>query len=247
MLALGIDIGGTGIKGAVVDTRTGAFTVERLRIATPSPATPVAVSGVVDQIVKHFDWSGPVGCTFPGVVKSGVIRTGANVDRHWVDQPGAEIFAKKTGCQVAVVNDADAAGEAEARFGHPEAKNGVVVLLTLGTGIGSALMHDGVVVPNTEFGHLNIGKREAEALAAESVRERDELSWKKWSKRLSAVLVDLEELLWPDVFIIGGGISKKGDKFIPRLTCRTPVTAALLLNQAGIVGAALAAERLVGS
>lgn len=244
MLALGIDIGGTGIKGAVVDTTTGEFTVERLRIPTPNPSTPDAVADVVGQIASHFEWHGPVGCTFPGVVKDGVIRTGANVDKSWVDQSGAAIFAEATGCPVAVVNDADAAGEAEARFGHEMAGSGVVVLLTLGTGIGSALISDGVLIPNTELGHLKMRKKDAETRASESVREREDLDWKTWSKRLSDYLVDLEQLLWPDLFVIGGGISKKSDKFIPHLQCATPVVPATLLNQAGIVGAALAAERM---
>jgi polyphosphate glucokinase len=244
MLALGIDIGGTGIKGAVVDTATGEFTVERLRIPTPDPSTPTAVAAVVGEIASHFDWHGPVGCTFPGVVKDGVILTGSNVNRHWVGQAGASIFAEATGCPVALVNDADAAGQAEARFGHEKAGTGVVILLTLGTGIGSALMNDGVLVPNTEFGHLKMRKKEAETRASESVREREDLDWKTWSKRLSDYLVDLEELLWPDLYVIGGGISKKSDKFIPHLQCVTPVVVATLLNQAGIVGAALAAERM---
>jgi polyphosphate glucokinase len=245
MQALGIDIGGTGIKGAVVDTATGALTVERLRIETPHPATPDAVSDVVRRITQHFAWTGPVGCTFPGVVKGGTIRTAANVDHDWVDLPADRLFAKATGCKVAVINDADAAGEAEARFGHEQARRGVVVLLTLGTGIGSALVVDGVLIPNTEFGHLKMGRkqRDAERLAAESVREREDLGWKGWARRLSDYLSELEQLLWPDLFVLGGGVSKKADKFIPHIRCATPILAAQLLNQAGIVGAALAAER----
>ncbi len=246
MQALGIDIGGTGIKGAVVDLVTGQFVVERLRIETPEHSTPDAVGAIVAQITTHFDWKGPVGCTFPGVVGAGVIRTAANVDPAWIGADAASTFASATGCRVAVVNDADAAGEAEARFGHPDARTGSVVMLTLGTGIGSALINDGVLVPNTEFGHLKIGKKQidAEDLAAESVRERDELGWKEWSKRLSHYLSHLEDLLWPDLFVVGGGVSKKADKFVPRLECRTPVVPAQLLNTAGIVGAALAATRL---
>ncbi|HEY5155509.1 MAG TPA: ROK family protein [Acidimicrobiales bacterium] len=246
MQTLGIDIGGTGIKGAVVDTATGEFTVERLRIDTPQPATPDAVSGVVSRITEHFAWTGPVGCTFPGVVKHGVIRTAANVDHAWIDLSAADVFAKATGCPVAVVNDADGAGEAEARFGHEQARVGVVVLLTLGTGIGSALVVDGELIPNTEFGHLKMGKkqRDAERLAAESVRESEDLGWKGWANRLSDYLRELEQLLWPDLFVLGGGVSKKADKFIPHIRCATPVVAAELLNQAGIVGAALAAERM---
>ncbi len=246
MQALGIDIGGTGIKGAVVDTATGELTVERLRIETPSPATPAAVSDVVRQITEHFEWTGPVGCTFPGVVKHGVIRTAANVDHEWIDLGAEKVFATATGCAVAVVNDADAAGEAECRFGHEQARSGVVVLLTLGTGIGSAVVIDGELIPNTEFGHLKMGKkqRDAEDLAAESVRESEDLGWKGWANRLSEYLRELEQLLWPDLFVLGGGVSKKADKFIPHIRCATPVVAAELMNQAGIVGAALAAERM---
>jgi polyphosphate glucokinase len=246
MQALGIDIGGTGIKGAVVDLATGEFVVERLRIETPERSTPDAVGEIVAQITTHFAWKGPVGCTFPGVVAAGVIRTAANVDTSWIGVDAASTFATTTGCRVAVVNDADAAGEAEARFGHPDARTGSVVMLTLGTGIGSALINDGVLVPNTEFGHLKIGKKQvdAEDLAAESVRERDDLGWKEWSKRLSHYLSHLEDLLWPDLYVLGGGVSKKADKFVPHLECRTPVVPAQLLNTAGIVGAALAAGRL---
>ena len=245
MQALGIDIGGTGIKGAVVDTATGQFVVERLRIETPQPATPEAVSAVVARITEHFSWTGPVGCTFPGVVKHGVIRTAANVDHAWVELAAEDVFAQATGCPVTVVNDADAAGVAESLFGHEQARTGLVVLLTLGTGIGSAMMLDGELVPNTEFGHLKMGKKDAEDRAAESVREREGLSWKGWAHRLGDYLRELESLLWPDLFVLGGGVSKKADKFIPHIRCSTPVVAARLLNQAGIVGAALAAERTV--
>ncbi len=183
-----------------------------------------------------------MGVTFPGVVKGGTIHTAANVDEKWLGIDAEALFSKVTGCSVTVVNDADAAGEAEARFGHPQARTGVVVLLTLGTGIGSALVADGVLIPNTELGHLKMGKHQidAEKLAAELVREREHLSWKKWSKRVSDYLEALEALLWPDLFVIGGGVSSSADKFLSRLECRTPVVAAQLQNQAGIVGAALA-------
>jgi polyphosphate glucokinase len=244
MQALGIDIGGSGIKGAVVDLDTGEFAVERLRIPTPEHSTPDAVAEVVAQITSHFDWTGPVGATFPGVVSGGVVHTAANVDRAWVGADAAGTFSASTGCPVVVVNDADAAGVAEARFGHPVARTGVVLMLTLGTGIGSALLVDGVLVPNTELGHLKIGKHQidAEDLAAESVREGEDLGWKAWAKRVSHVLEHLEGLLWPNLFVLGGGVSKKSDKFVPHLECRTPVVPAQLLNQAGIVGAALASS-----
>jgi polyphosphate glucokinase len=245
MQALGIDIGGTGIKGAVVDTETGEFTTDRLRIKTPHPATPTAVTEVVGQIAAHFQWTGPVGATFPGVVKGGTIHTAANVDKQWIGHDAAGTFAVEVGVPVVVVNDADAAGEAEARFGHPEARTGVVLLLTLGTGIGSALVADGVLIPNTELGHLKMGSKQldAEKLASELVREHEKLSWKQWAKRVNTYLEYLENLLWPDLYVLGGGVSKEPDKFVPHLKCRTPVVAAQLENRAGIVGAAMAAAR----
>ena len=246
MQTLGIDIGGTGIKGAVVDTATGEFTVERLRIDTPQPATPDAVSGVVSRITEHFAWTGPVGCTFPGVVKHGVIRTAANVDHAWIDLSAADVFAKATGCPVAVVNDADGAGEAEARFGHEQARVGVVVLLTLGTGIGSALVVDGELIPNTEFGHLELDGKDAELRASDRAREADEMSWEKWAVRVQDYLRHVEALLSPRLFIIGGGVSKKSDRFFPLIDIRTPMVPATLLNNAGIIGAAVTAEQSHG-
>ena len=242
MQALGIDIGGTGIKGAVVDTESGRLMTDRLRIKTPHPATPDGVTEVVGQIARHFSWTGPIGATFPGVVKGGTIHTAANVDSAWLGVDAAHVFGKATGCPVSVVNDADAAGEAEARFGHPEARHGVVLMLTLGTGIGSALVVDGLLVPNTELGHLKMGRDQvdAEKQASEIARERDHLSWKKWARRLSDYLEALEVLLWPDLFVLGGGVSSSADKFVPHLTCVTPVVGAQLQNQAGIIGAALA-------
>ena len=245
MKALGIDIGGTGIKGALVDTATGQFTTDRLRIKTPHPATPDSVAAVVGELARHFSWKGPIGATFPGVVKGGTIHTAANVDPAWLGLDAGRVFAGATGVPVAVVNDADAAGEAEARFGHPQARSGVVLLLTLGTGIGSALVADGVLIPNTELGHLKMTSKQvdAEKLASELVREREKLSWRKWAKRVSRYLEALEVLFWPDLFVLGGGVSSSADKFLPRLTCSTPVVAAQLENRAGIVGAALAAER----
>jgi polyphosphate glucokinase len=244
MHALGIDIGGTGIKGAVVDTATGQLVTERERIRTPRPAKPEPVADVVGQITRHFEWTGTIGVTFPGVVKGGTIHTAANLHKAWIGLDSASTFAKATGCgDVHVINDADAAGVAEVRFGHPEACHGVVILLTLGTGIGSAFLMDGVLVPNSELGHLKLGPQqiEAERRASELVREHEDLTWKKWAKRLTEYLVTLEELLWPDLFLIGGGASAQADRFVPLLECRTPVEPAQLLNQAGIVGAALLA------
>jgi len=245
MKALGIDIGGTGIKGAVVDTKRGRLLTDRLRLLTPKPATPDAVSTVLAECVKHFDWDGPIGCTFPGVVKGGMVHTAANLDDTWVGLHAAELFTKATGRPVTVVNDADAAGEAEARFGAAHGEPGLVIALTLGTGIGSALVVDGRLVPNTELGHLPLRGDGAEKWAANSVRERDELSWEDWAARVSEYLVMVEDLFWPDLFILGGGVSKKAENFVPLLTCRTEVVPAELLNQAGIVGAALAVHRHV--
>lgn len=241
---LGIDVGGTGIKGAPVDTRTGQLLADRHRILTPQPATPDAVAGVVGELARHFDWTGPAGATFPAVMKHGVAQTAANVDRSWIGADAAALFAKAIGGEVTVVNDADAAGIAEMHFGAGRGHDGVVLVITLGTGIGSALFVEGVLVPNTEFGHLQMDGRDAEHIAAESVREQDELSWKKWSKRLNDYLQMLEGLFSPDLFVIGGGVSKKSGKFIPRLDLSTEVVPAELLNEAGIVGGALAhAER----
>jgi polyphosphate glucokinase len=241
---LGIDVGGTGIKGAPVDTRTGQLLADRHRILTPHPATPDAVAGVVGELAEFFDWTGPAGATFPAVMKHGVAQTAANVDQSWIGADAAALFATAIGGEVTVVNDADAAGIAEMRFGAARGHDGVVLVITLGTGIGSALFVEGVLVPNTELGHLQMDGRDAEHIAAESVREQDELSWKKWSKRLSEYLQMLEGLFSPDLFVIGGGVSKKSGKFIPRLDLNTEVVPAELLNEAGIVGAALAhAER----
>jgi polyphosphate glucokinase len=245
MKALGIDIGGTGIKGAVVDTKKGRLVTDRLRLLTPRPATPEAVSAVMAECVKHFEWEGTIGCTFPGVVKGGRVHTAANLDDSWVGLHAAELFTTATGCPVTVVNDADAAGEAEARFGAAHGEPGLVIALTLGTGIGSALVVDGRLAPNSELGHLPLRGGGAETYAANSVRERLELSWEDWAARLSEYLVMVEDLFWPDLFIVGGGVSKKADRFVPLLSCRTPVVPAELLNQAGIVGAALAVHRHV--
>ncbi len=243
MKALGIDIGGTGIKGAVVDTKKGHLVTDRLRLLTPEPATPQAVADTVAMVVRHFEWDGPIGCTFPGVVKGGHVHTAANLDKAWIDLDAAGLIAGATGCPVTLVNDADAAGEAETKFGAARGKAGVVVTVTLGTGIGSAVVVDGRLLPNTELGHLILRGGDAEHWAANSVRERLELDWDEWASRVDEYLRLVEDLLWPDLFIIGGGVSKKADKFVPKLSCRTPVVPAELLNQAGIVGAALAVHR----
>lgn len=241
---LGIDIGGTGIKGAPVDVGAGALTTERHRIPTPHPATPDAVAEVVAEVAAAFaDVSGPIGATFPAVMKAGVARTAANVDEAWVGTDVAALLGEATGRPVTVTNDADAAGVAELRFGAGRDVTGTVVVVTLGTGIGSALFVDGVLVPNTELGHIELDGTEAEAIASEHEREVDDLSWKKWSKRVDAYLVELESLVWPDLIVIGGGVSKKSAKFFPHLKhVRTEVVAAALHNDAGIVGAAVLAR-----
>lgn len=238
---VGVDVGGTGIKVAPVDLEKGALAAPRVRVETPSPSTPKAIASTVVELLGRFDADGPVGITLPSVVRAGRVLTAANIDESWLGLDAVELFGGATGRPVGVVNDADAAGLAEMRFGAGRGHGGVVVLVTLGTGIGSALFVDGVLVPNTELGHLHLHHGDAEAYAAESVREREQLSWKVWAGRLSAYLGHLERLLWPELFILGGGVSKQADKFVPHLECSTPVVAAGLHNDAGIVGAAMVA------
>ena len=241
MHILGIDIGGTGIKGAPVDTATGELLGERWRILTPAPATPEAVSAAVAQVATHFSWQGPIGCGFPAIIRRGQVCTAVHVDKGWVGCNAQTLFSEVTGCPVTVLNDADAAGYAEMRFGAGQGQNGMVLLVTLGTGIGTALFVDGYLVPNTELGHIEIRGKDAERRAAASVRENKGWSWKKWARRLDEYLQRIDSHLSPDLIIIGGGISKKHDKFLPLLTVQTEVVAAQLENEAGIVGAALAA------
>lgn len=240
MKVLGIDIGGTGIKGAPVDVGTGELLAERFRIPTPQPALPNAVADVVEQIARHFDYSGPAGVTFPAIVKKGVVYSATNVDESWIGTNAAELFRSHLGGPVTVVNDADAAGIAEMHFGAGRGRAGVVILLTFGTGIGSAIFHDGKLLPNSEFGHLQIHGKDAEKRASEKVREEKGLSWKKWAGRVSDYLACLEGLFSPDLFIIGGGVSNKSEKFLPFLAAKTEVVveAAQMRNEAGIIGAA---------
>jgi polyphosphate glucokinase len=238
---LGIDIGGSGVKAAPVDTETGQFLADRQKLATPQPATPDAVAEVVTQLVRSFDWTGPAGITFPGVVVGGVIQTAANLDHSWIGVDAVKTFGSATGLAVTVLNDADAAGVAEVKFGAGKGVGGTVLLLTLGTGIGSALFINEVLVPNTEFGHIQIRGKDAEKRASEHAREEHDLSWGTWAGRVDEYLEHMEALLAPDLFIIGGGISKKSDKFLPLLTgLRAKVVPASLQNDAGIVGAAMA-------
>jgi polyphosphate glucokinase len=248
MTILGIDIGGTGIKGAPVDTETGTLQAERFRIPTPHPALPNTVADVVGQIAQHFNYQGPTGITFPAIIKKGVVFSAANVDQSWIHTDAGALFTSHVGGPVEVVNDADAAGIAEMRFGAGRDRHGVVILLTVGTGIGSAIFLDGKLLPNTEFGHLKIRGKDAERRASEKIREDKELSWKEWAKHFNEVLAELEMLFSPDLFIIGGGASKKSEKFLPHLTTKTEVmiVPAQMQNDAGIIGAAYLARTLVG-
>jgi len=238
---IGVDIGGTGIKGAPVSIEQGALTKERIRLLTPSPATPDAVAKTVAELLTQIDSPGAVGLTLPSVVRKGVVETAANIDPGWIGTNAVDLFAAATGRPVGVVNDADAAGLAETRFGAGRDRRGVVVMVTLGTGIGSAVFSNGSLVPNTELGHLPLHGDDAERWAAESVRERDDLSWKQWAHRLQRYFELLEKLLWPDLIIVGGGVSKKADKFLHHIELNTEIVPAAMLNDAGIVGAALSA------
>lgn len=243
--ALGIDIGGSGIKGAPVDLDKGRFVEDRLRIATPEEATPDAVCEVVEQIAQHFSVGKdvPLGITLPAVVTHGVVRSAANIDRSWVDLDADTLFGERLGRPVHLVNDADAAGVAELHHGAAKGHRGLVVVTTLGTGIGSALIMDGVLVPNTELGHLEIDGHDAESRAAESVRDREGLDWEQWAQRLQVYYRHVETLLRPDLIVVGGGVSKQADQFLPLLDLRTEIIPATLRNKAGIIGAAhLAAQ-----
>ena len=242
-LGFGIDIGGSGIKGAPVDLRKGRLAADRVRIPTPQPSTPEAVAGTVTQILDEFDWRDSFGCTFPAVVQHGVTRTAANVDRAWIDCDAAAVLRRVTGRDALLVNDADAAGVAEAEFGAAaDTRHGLVLVVTLGTGIGSALVNHGKLVPNTEFGHLEIDGFDAESRAADSAREREDLDWEEWGGRLQRYFTHVENLLWPDLIVVGGGVSKKFEKWSPYVRTRTELVPAGLLNEAGIIGAALLAH-----
>lgn len=244
---LGIDIGGTGVKGAPVDLTTGEFTADRLKIKTPQPATPEAVGAVVEEIAAHFSdrasSDSPIGITIPAVCQHGVARSAANIDPSWVDTDVDLLFTERLGRPVHVVNDADAAGVAEVMYGVAQDVPGLVILTTLGTGIGTALIHDGELIPNSELGHLEIDGHDAEDRAAQSAKEREGLSYKEWAVRLQRYYSHVENLFWPDLFVVGGGISKASDKFLPLLDIRTPIVPAKLRNSAGIVGAAWLARQ----
>ena len=242
MEILGIDIGGSGIKGAPVALETGQLARSRKKILTPQPSTPEAVAAVVVELVTHFDWEGPIGCTLPSVVRHGIVHSAANIDKSWIGVDGEKLLRKATGQNVTLLNDADAAGIAEMRFGAGRDRDGVVFILTFGTGIGSGVFVDGHLHPNTELGHLEFKGMDAEHYAAARVREAEKLSYKKWGNRVNEYLEHLENVFSPDLFIIGGGVSRKLEKFEQYLVVETEVVPAQLRNEAGIVGAALIAR-----
>jgi polyphosphate glucokinase len=241
-LGFGVDIGGSGIKGATVDLDAGALTMERIRIPTPQPATPEAVCRVVDQLVDQAGWDGEIGLTLPAVVERGVAWSAANIDKSWIGTDVVAAVKEATGRPATVLNDADAAGLAEVRFGAAKGVRGVVLVLTLGTGIGSALFVDGVLLPNTELGHLELDGEDAEKRASASAREREDLSYKRWAPRVEKYLRHVDFLLRPDLVVLGGGVSKKAEKWLPLLDVRPELRPAALRNGAGIVGAALVAH-----
>jgi polyphosphate glucokinase len=253
-IAIGVDVGGSGIKAAVVDVESGRFRSERLRVPTPNPSTPDKISASIGRLVRRLAKStriadsAPVGVGLPGVAIDGRLVTAANIDPAWADYPIVDRLTKSLKRPISIVNDADAAGIAEMRFGVGAGKRGVVIFLTLGTGVGSGVFNDGTLVPNTEFGQMEIRGRAAERRSASAARTRKGLSWKAWALDLDEHLQRIEDLMWPTLFILGGGVSKNGDKFIPRLNRRTPIVAAELRNDAGIIGAAIvAAEGFEGA
>jgi polyphosphate glucokinase len=247
-VALGIDIGGSGIKGAPVNLVTGEFLEDRYKIATPTKSTPEAVAAIVGQIAERFldtlPSDAPIGVTIPGIVRHGVVQSAANIDKSWMSCPGEKLFSDALGRRVHLVNDADAAGVGELRYGAAKGKDGLVILTTLGTGIGSALLYDGVLIPNAELGHIELNGHDAESRAAASAKEREGLSYEEWAtQRLQPYYAFLEFLFSPDLFVVGGGVSRKPDKFLPYLKLATPIIPATLKNAAGIIGAAaLAAD-----
>lgn len=239
--ALGIDIGGTGIKCALVNVPDGSLASDRFRLDTPHPSTPEAVAKTVAEVVRNVDFTGPVGVTFPGVVMHGTVQTSANMDSSWTGTSLSGTLAPVLPGPVTTLNDADAAGLAEVRYGAGEGRPGLILMVTLGTGIGTALIYDGVLVPNSELGHIEVGGHDAESRASVSARERRNMTWEQWAGKVQKYLRHLENVLWPDLFIIGGGVSKRPEKWFDLIETRTPKVIATLVNNAGIVGAALAA------
>lgn len=242
MILLGIDIGGSGIKGGIVDTNSGQLIGERHRIPTPNPSTPRAIAETIAQLSEHFNYSGSIGCGFPALIKNGYIKTAANIHQSWIDVDATELFSNVTKQNVYILNDADAAGLAEVQFGAGKKAQGTVFMITVGTGIGTALFTDGKLLPNTELGHVKMYGKSAEKYCSDAVREKKDLTWKEWGKRFNEYLAYMEFLFSPSLFIIGGGVSKKFELFSEYLKCETTVVPALLKNQAGIIGAAAYAE-----
>lgn len=240
MEVLGIDVGGSGLKAAPVDTVSGVLLAERYREDTPQPASPKALIKVMERIVKHFDWKGSVGVGFPAVIRNGVAYSAANVDKAWIGTNGEAMLKEATGLENVFVNDADAAALAELSFGNCKGRMGTVLVITLGTGIGTALFRNGHLIPNLEFGHIEINGKDAEKIASARVRKDEDLKWPEWGGRVNNYLQRVEALISPDLIVIGGGVSKKADKFFPYLKLNAEVMPASLENDAGIVGAAMA-------
>lgn len=245
MEILGIDVGGSGIKGAVVDPVTGSLLTERKRLPTPEGAKPEDVAQTCAELVHQFGYEGVIGCGFPAPILQGVAMMAANIHPTWIGTNVNELLTQYTGCRTFTLNDADAAGIAEMKFGAGKDVKGVVLVITLGTGIGTAIFTDGILVPNAEFGHLKIRGKDAEWRASDAARQRKDLSWKKYAKRLQEFLSEMEKLFWPELIIIGGGLSKNVEKFLPYISTRAKITPALFLNNAGIVGAAVYANEKI--
>lgn len=243
MKILGIDVGGSGIKGAVVDTKKGELITDRYRLDTPRSRKPVPMARVVAKVANHFSWQGPIGCGFPTVIQHGVAKRQGNLHEKWVNTDIEALFSEHTGCLITVINDADAAGLAEMNFGAGRGQDGVVIIITIGTGLGTAVFTSGHLVPSTEFGHIEMNCFDAEEQASDAIRKKENLSWKEWAERFDQYLTQLNMLFWPDLIILGGGGSKKFNRFESYLTVPVKIVPAQLLNEAGIVGAALAAKK----
>ena len=242
MEILGIDIGGTGIKGAVIDTQTGEMKTERVRIPTPQPATPAAMMDTVATLAKEFNWSGLIGAGFPAAIRHNIVKTASNIDKSWIGLNAAKEIEKVTGCKAMVVNDVDAAGYAEVNFGAGKGNQGTVIVAAFGTGIGTAIFTEGILLPNTELGHIKLKGMIAEHYASNSAREKEDLDWETFGKRVNKYLQRLEFLFWPDLIVIGGGVSKKYELYSHRFKLEAEVKPALLRTQAGMIGAAMAAK-----
>jgi polyphosphate glucokinase len=243
MNILGIDIGGSAIKAAPVNPIDGTLAADKIRIVTPQPATPNAIAKIITEITEHFNWTGQIGCGLPAVIRNGIAYTAANIDAAWVNTNVVELFSTRTGLDITVLNDADAAGLAEMHYGAGSKASGTTIVVTAGTGLGTALFRDNILIPNTELGHLQLHGKNAEQIASAAVRTKLNLSYSEWAKRFDDYLHRLEELFWPDLFIVGGGISKDHAQFFPHLTIQTKILPARLRNDAGIIGAAAAVLR----